>query len=1310
MSVTSIPRPTVTTDFGANTWLIEDMREAWLADPTSVLPSWVDYFQAAEAQPNWPGPAEPTRPAPAPPILVPAASPPPAQPAPAAPPARPALSLPPAPAAPPAPSAPPAPAAPPTLPPPPALPALTPAPPRPAPPTLPAPPEPAPQPDRPPRATVEPETKKTAESPQRHEAGLPANPPNPRQRPLTAAPEPERSVLRSAALRTAQNMDASLALPTATSVRTIPMKLVIDLRDQMNKHLRQTRGGKISFTHLVAYAMVEALRAVPALNVYYDDSQGKAALVRPNTCNLGLAIDVERPDGSRQLLVPNIKQADSLDFAQFVAAYEDLVQRAHAGQLRADDFAGTTCTLTNPGGGGTDHSIPRLMPGQGVILGVGSIDYAPGFQGASPSRLSELGISRVMALTSTYDHRVIQGAQSGEFLAHIEQLLIGQHDFYGRVFTALRIPYAPLAWDVDIYATRQHEVSKTARVMQLIAAYRSLGHLMADTDPLLYRLRSHPDLVLATHGLTLWDLDREFAVGTLGGQQRQYLSLRTIMDTLQDAYCRTIGVEYMHISDPEQRLWIQQRLESPRDPISYTEHMRILDRLIEAELFETFLQTKFVGQKRFSLEGGESAIVLLDQVCEQAARAGLEEVCIGMPHRGRLNVLANIVGKSYSQIFQEFEEGIQPSGSQGTGDVKYHLGAEGRFAASNGDTIRASVAANPSHLEMVDPVLEGIARAKQDRSQSTLPHPALPILIHGDAAFAGQGVTFETLQMSQLRGYTTGGTVHVVINNQVGFTTAPVESRSSTYCTDVAKAIQAPVFHVNGDDPDACVRVARLAFDYRQRFNKDVVIDLVCYRRRGHNEGDDPSFTQPLMYDLIKQKRTVRALYSEALIGRGDISPQDAEEARRHFNQRLESVFAEVRDAARKRDTSYVRRPRYPAKPAHNKSTSISWQTMRMVADAHTRFPEGFTVHPKVLPQLERRAQAILNGPIDWATAEMLAIGSLLIEGHPVRLAGQDTRRGTFSQRFGAVVDRLTNEAYVPLKHLSDSQGSFDIYDSLLSEYAALGFEYGYSVAAPEALVMWEAQFGDFANTAQGVIDEFIVSGEAKWQQNSGVVLLLPHGYEGQGPDHSSARLERWLQLCSEGALVVCQPSTPASYFHLLRTHAYVNWHRPMVVATPKSMLRQKQAVSVPEDFSGGQWRHVLPDPSVTDPSQVERILLCSGKLRWELASRRAELGLEGRIAILPLERLYPLPAGHLAAELAKYPHIRDLRYVQEEPANQGAWSFLEKHLPVALKAESPDLDLKLSAVTRPASSAPAVGTHCEHEDQQRAVLTAAFA
>ncbi|MDR0416946.1 MAG: multifunctional oxoglutarate decarboxylase/oxoglutarate dehydrogenase thiamine pyrophosphate-binding subunit/dihydrolipoyllysine-residue succinyltransferase subunit, partial [Propionibacteriaceae bacterium] len=844
----------------------------------------------------------------------------------------------------------------------------------------------------------------------------------------------------------------------------------------------------------------------------------------------------------------------------------------------------------------------------------------------------------------------------------------------------------------------------------VVEAYRTLGHLMADISPLSYRLRTHPDLELATHGLTLWDLDRRFPVGTLGAKPNRYLPLGEVLNLLRDAYCRTVGVEYMHISDPEQRLWVQEHLEAPRPPIAYEEHLRILDRLNEAELFETFLQTKFVGQKRFSLEGGESAIVIVDQICEQAADAGLEEVCVGMPHRGRLNVLANIVGKSYGQIFQEFDESIEPLGTQGTGDVKYHLGSDGVFTAASGRTVHTSVAANPSHLETVDPIVEGIARAKQDRSANAKPHPVVPILLHGDAAFAGQGVVYEVLQMSQLRAYTTGGTIHVVINNQIGFTTAPVESRSSTYCTDVAMAVQAPVFHVNGDDPDACVRVARLAFAYRERFHKDVVIDLVCYRRRGHNEGDDPSFTQPIMYDLIQQKQSVRQSYTDDLIGRGDISVEDADAMARRFRDRLEAVFAEVRDAEKRQDKQdYVRHPNYPAKLSRNRPTAVDAATMRLVAEAHTTFPDSFTPHPKVLAQLRRRAQSIADGPIDWATAELLAFGSLLLEGTPVRLTGQDSRRGTFSQRFGAIVDRVTNEAYVPLKHLSEDQAPFDIFDSLLSEYAALGFEYGYSVASPGALVCWEAQFGDFANTAQAVVDEFIAAGDAKWQQKSGVVLLLPHGYEGQGPDHSSARLERWLQLCSEGALAVCQPSTPASYFHLLRTHAYVNWHRPVVIATPKSMLRHRQAVSQPEDFTGGSWRQVLPDPTVADPAQVERVLLCSGKIRWDLAAARADRGLDGKVAILPLERLYPLPSAHLAEALRPYRHVADVRFVQDEPANQGAWWYLAAHLPQAVKAEFPDYDLTMAPVTRPTSSSPAVGAHHEHETQQQALMAQAL-
>ncbi len=1205
--------------FGANSWLIEEMREAWERDPASVDDSWQRFFAGAVSQPAARQPVVAARRT---------------------------------------------------------------------------------------QPTVE-QVTATTESPATPGtgAGLSANAPHPSVRPASQAAAPKLTVLRGAPMRTAQNMDVSLSVPTATSVRSVPMKLVIDQRTGINDFLATSKGGKVSYTHLIAYAMVQALKRVPAMNNAYTVVDGKPTLVENPAINLGIAIDLKKPDGTRQLMVPNIKGCEKLDFAQFWSDYEKLVARTRKGEVTVDDFAGTTATITNPGGIGTNHSVPRLMTGSGLIMGVGSIDYPAEFQGTSLSRVNELGISKITTLTSTYDHRVIQGAQSGEFLKVMHELLLGEHQFYDEIFQALRIPYEPLRWSTDRSAHRASQVTKQGRILELINSYRSFGHLVADTDPLEYRQRAHEDLRLETHGLSIWDLDREFAIGTFGAQTRVYRSLREILAILRDSYCRTVSVEYMHIADPRQREWFQERIEVPRQALTHAEHMHALDKLNEAEVFETFLQTKFVGQKRFSLEGGESVIVLLDEICQQAAVENLDEVCIGMPHRGRLNVLSNIIGKDYAQIFQEFEGTIDVSG---TGDVKYHLGSEGQFTAINGATIKTSVAANPSHLEAVNPVLEGIARAKQDMLGRD-DFPVLPILLHGDAAFSGQGVVFETLQMSQLRGYKTGGTIHIVVNNQVGFTTAPIESRTSTYCTDVAKAISAPVLHVNGDDPDSCIRAARIAFAYRQRFHKDVVIDLVCYRRRGHNEGDDPSFTQPKMYDLIEQKRSVRRLYTEALIGRGDISVADAENVMNAFRDRLESVFKTVRDAQKsdKINEDYTQVPYYPIKPAQ-RLTEITPEMMKRISEVHTVLPEGFTAHPKVLPQLERRADQILNGPIDWATAELLAIGSLLMEGRPVRLTGQDTRRGTFSQRFAAIVDRVTNEAWVPLKHLSDDQATFDVFDSLLSEYAALGFEYGYSVARPDALVLWEAQFGDFVNGSQIIIDEFVVSAQAKWNQKSGVVLLLPHGFEGQGPDHSSARIERWLQLCAENALAVCQPSTAASHFHLLRQHAYVNYHRPVVIATPKSMLRSKMAASMPEEFTGGQWQPVFDDPTITDPSQVTKLLVCSGKIRWELVARRKQLGLDTKVAIIALERLYPLPGPEMAQVLNRYRHVRDIRFVQDEPANQGPWPFISVHLPNAV-AQNSDIELRMSRVARAWSSAPSVGSMKVHLEQTEDLMKRAF-
>ncbi len=1119
--------------------------------------------------------------------------------------------------------------------------------------------------------------------------------------PAAASDEPSFTVLRGAPARTAQNMDASLTVPTATSVRSVPVKLLWDNRTVINNHLARARGGKVSFTHLIGYALVQAVKSMPEMNVGFDVVDGKPNLITPAHINLGLAIDVPKPDGSRQLLVPSIKAAETMDFAAFWTAYEEIVRKARDNKLGVADFQGTSISLTNPGGIGTSHSVPRLMKGQGAIIGVGAMEYPPEWQGASPDAIARNAISKVMTLTSTYDHRVIQGAQSGEFLKRLHQLLLGGDDFYDEIFRSLRIPYEPIRWARDIATSHDDEISKQARILELIHAYRVRGHMMADTDPLEYRQRSHPDLEVESHGLTLWDLDREFATGSFGGSGRPFMKLRDILGILRDSYCRTTGIEYMHIMDPEQRRWIQERVEQPHTKPPREEQLRILLKLNQAEAFETFLQTKFVGQKRFSLEGGETTIPVVDEICEAAAEADLDEVTIGMAHRGRLNVLANIVGKNYSQIFREFEGNIDPRTVQGSGDVKYHLGAEGAFEAGSGDTIKVSVAANPSHLEAVDPVLEGISRAKQDVLNRGAAYPVLPLLVHGDAAFAGQGVVAETLNLSQLRGYRTGGTIHLVVNNQVGFTTSPGSSRSSLYCTDVARMVQAPIFHVNGDDPEACIRVARLAFEYRQAFNKDVVIDLVCYRRRGHNEGDDPSYTQPLMYDLIEQKRSVRKLYTESLIGRGDITIEEAEQVLRDYQQQLERVFTEVREASTQ-PSEWTTVPDYPEKPAGEAKTAITLDAMKRISDSYVTPPEGFTVHPKVMPQLQRRAAAITDGPIDWGTGEILAFGSLLMEGRPVRLAGQDSRRGTFVSRFATIIDRVNADEWTPLANLTEEQAKFYVYDSLLSEYAALGFEYGYSVARPEALVLWEAQFGDFVNGAQTVIDEFITSGETKWRQQSGVVLLLPHGYEGQGPDHSSARIERFMAMCADEAFTVAQPSTPASYFHLLRQHSLGEDHKPLIVFTPKSMLKRKEAASRPDDFTSGSFRPFISDDQA-DQGKVDTLLLCSGRVTWDLMVERAKREDGERFAIARVEQLYPQPVDDIKSEVARYPHLKQVRWVQDEPANMGPWPHYALNV-------WPEIDAQVQAITRQASSSPSVGTVKRHQEEQKDLVARAFA
>ena len=1236
--------------FGQNEWLVEEMYRKFREDPASVDPSWHEFLVDYRPEPTGQSAAGGN-----------------GQPAPATAPAPPAAPPAPAPAPAPAPTAPSV--------------AQAPAPPRPA---------PAPAPAAVPAAA----------------AAAPAE----------SAVE-ETQVLRGAAAAVVRNMDASLQIPTATSVRAIPATLLIDNRIVINNHLKRTRGGKISFTHLLGYAIVQAVKKFPNMNRHFAEIDGKPHSVTPAHTNLGLAIDLQGKDGRRSLVVAAIKGCDTKEFAEFVAAYEDIVRRARDGKLTAEDFAGVTISLTNPGTLGTVHSVPRLMAAQGAIIGAGAMEYPAEFQGASEERIAELGVGKLITLTSTYDHRIIQGAESGDFLRTIHNLLLSD-DFWDEIFFDLGIPYEPVRWRTD---NPDSIVDKNARVIELIAAYRNRGHLMADIDPLRLdknRFRMHPDLDVLTHGLTLWDLDREFKVDGFAG--KQYKKLRDVLSVLRDAYCRHIGVEYTHILEPEQQKWLQERIEVRHDKPTVAQQKYILSKLNAAEAFETFLQTKYVGQKRFSLEGAEAVIPMMDAVIDQAAEHGLDEVVIGMPHRGRLNVLANIVGKPYSQIFGEFEGNLNPSQAHGSGDVKYHLGATGTYIQMFGDNdIEVSLVANPSHLEAVDPVLEGLVRAKQDLiaplddDGNPREFTVMPLMLHGDAAFAGQGVVAETLNLALLKGYRTGGTIHIVVNNQIGFTTAPEYSRSSEYCTDVAKMVGAPIFHVNGDDPEACVWVARLATDFREAFDKDVIIDMLCYRRRGHNEGDDPSMTNPAMYHVIDTKRGVRKNYTESLIGRGDISIKEAEDALRDFQGQLEQVFNDVRELEK-----HAVEPSESVEMAQmiprGMNTAVEKALLARIGDAHLTLPEGFAVNPRVKPVLEKRREMAYEGKVDWAFAELLALGTFLAEGKLIRMSGQDTKRGTFTQRHAVIIDQNTGAEFTPLDLLTlnadgtPTGGRFLIYDSPLSEYAAVGFEYGYSVGNPEAIVLWEAQFGDFVNGAQSIIDEFISSGEAKWGQLSDVVLLLPHGHEGQGPDHTSGRIERFLQLWAEGSMTVAMPSTPANYFHLLRRHGLDGVHRPLIVFTPKSMLRNKAAVSDLRDFTERKFCSIMEEPTYTDGdgdrSKVTRILLTSGKIYYELAARKQKDGRDD-VAIVRVEQLAPLPKRRLANTLDSYPNARQFFWVQEEPANQGAWPTFGLQMPELL----PDKLTGIKRISRRAMSAPSSGSSKVHAVEQQEIIDEAF-
>jgi 2-oxoglutarate decarboxylase len=1133
----------------------------------------------------------------------------------------------------------------------------------------------------------------------------------------------ELEPLRGAAARIAENMDASLAVPVATSQRTIPVKVIDENRRIINHHRTLLGKSKVSYTHIIGWAIVRALDYFPGLNHAYAEQNGEPFRVVHKAINLGIAVDVATKSGARNLLVPNLKNAGQMDFQQYVTAFDDLVSRARGSKLSPGDFQGTTISITNPGTVGTMQSTPRLMVGQGAIIAVGTIDYPAEYQGTAPEMRAALGISKVMTVTCTYDHRIIQGAESGMFLGKLQALVNGEDGFYEEIFEHLKLPYNPVRWEPDRQVSlpgvsgHTAEVAKEAAVLQLINAYRVRGHLIADLDPLGGEASYHPELDPLRYGLTIWDLDREFLTGSLGeaigeGAPRAVATLREILETLRQTYCGKIGCEYMNIQHPEQKRWLQQRMEPEANnwPLDREVRTRILEDLIGAEQFEHFLHSRFVGQKRFSLQGAETAIAILHELLDRAADRNVHEVVIGMAHRGRLTVLANIVGKPLAQIFSEFEGNTDPSSTQGSGDVKYHLGARGVRRSESGKEIVVSMAPNPSHLEAVDPVVEGIVRPKQDRLGDTERERVIPLLIHGDAAFAGQGVVAETLNLSQLDGYATGGTVHLIINNQIGFTTLPDEARSTPYSTDVARMVQAPIFHVNGDDPEAAIRVAQIAFDYRQEFKKDVVIDMFCYRRWGHNEADDPSYAQPLLYKKIKDHPSVATLYGERIAREEVMTGPDVQAIYKRQTARLTEAF----DAAQQRverfelqDLSAVPEGEITAVP---QATAVDRALLDQVVRGITNFPPNFHLHPKLHGFVEKRTEAWeKDGPIDWAYGEALAFGTLVLEGTPVRLSGQDSGRGTFSQRHLVFYDAETGRKYSPLQHLATDQPRFDVFDSSLSEFAVLGFEFGYSVADPLTLVMWEAQFGDFANGAQVMIDQFIVAAESKWGQPSGLVLLLPHGYEGQGPEHSSARIERFLVLSAEQNIQVTNCSTPAQYFHLLRRQMRGGvdcrgMRKPLVIFTPKRMLRHPRATSRFIDLTTGGFREVLDETAALDAGRVSRLVFCTGQIYYDLLAAREEQKAE-HVAIVRIEQLYPFAQDQVRDVLLRYPLTCEAVWAQEEPRNMGPWRFISEQMEPLLSPTRRELRY----IGRLESASPATGSHKRHLEEQAEIVREAL-
>ncbi|HET8638645.1 MAG TPA: multifunctional oxoglutarate decarboxylase/oxoglutarate dehydrogenase thiamine pyrophosphate-binding subunit/dihydrolipoyllysine-residue succinyltransferase subunit [Solirubrobacterales bacterium] len=1152
-----------------------------------------------------------------------------------------------------------------------------------------------------------------------------------------AAAAGEAKPLRGPAGMLAQAMNQSLEVPTATSFRTVAVDTLDAKRKALNGVLKE-RGMKVSFTHLVAWAIVKAASEWPVMTRVFEERDGKAFAIEGSPVNLGIAVDVERKDGSHSLMVPVIKGADGLDFAAFHSYYEDLITKTRENKLTADDFQGTNISLTNPGGIGTVASVPRLMKGQSAIIATGAISYPAEWAHATPERLRQLGVSKTMTLTSTYDHRVIQGAESGAFLRRIEQLLEGEDEFYEALAGALGLDTAPItaahpaaasapplgtgaAAETMVGTQPDEELLQAVQAAtSLLKGYRTHGHLAARLDPLGREPKGDPAIQPETLNLTP-ELMAKIPASIL----RIGVPGETLLEALprmREAYCGTIAYQFEHLSSHQQRTWLREMVETGahRQPLTEEEKRRLLRRLIDVFQFERFVEKAYLGQKIFTIEGLDAIVPMLDELVTLSYRSGAEEVVFGMAHRGRLSVLAHNLGRSIESILAEFEGSKQieqvkavaaiPHG--GTGDVKYHYGHQGVYETSEGEKIAVRLYPNPSHLEFVDPVVVGATRFLQsDFEGATLLHDtkrAVPVLLHGDAAFPGQGVVAETLNLQALRGYTTGGTIHIIQNNQVGFTTDAEDARSTPYAADMAKGFNIPIVHVNADDVEACSAAIRLAMAYRERWCRDIVIDVIGYRRFGHNETDEPAYTQPLIAARIKAHPPVSEVYAKQLIDEGVVSEEDVE---RDAKERHDEMSTALKDLRKKMELGEYEDPtvttnatgeldRSASPPVE---TSVPIEKLRKLNEALIEVPESFTIHRKLRKPLSKRIDALESGGIEFGHAEALALGSLLTDGVHIRLTGQDTERGTFSHRHLVLHDEKTGLEYCPMQNLDDASAPFELYNSPLSETSCLGFEYGYSTSTPSALVLWEAQYGDFANAGQVIIDTFIVSGEAKWGQTSRLTLLLPHGYEGSGPEHSSARIERFLAMAAEGNIRIAYPTTAAQYFHLLRRQALIRKPRPLIVFTPKGVLRLNRAAATPQELTDGHFQQILDDPRTGDRrEQIERLALCTGKIYHDIdASERREDATD--VAVARVELLYPFAKEQLTELISSYPNLKEIVWVQEEPRNMGCWKVMSRRLPDVLPE-----GVELGYVGRPTRSSPGEGYSVAHaREQERIVLTA---